>query len=127
MGTNVQIVMSPVRKFALVGRPRNRSVSSALASDRSSSIGPLAAWSPPLSPASAPRLCGPPAMSSKRAADLFVLPGFVRGRRRQPGRPPGQGIGPSLRRLWPDQFVEGNPQAVDHLGHAAGQVDVVAG
>ena len=127
MGTNVQIVMSPVRKFALVGRPRNRSVSSALASDRSSSMGPLAARSPP--PVS--RFCAPPVRSTgdvvERAADLFVLPGFVRGRRRQPCRPPGQGIGPSLRRLWPDQFVEGNPQAVDHLGHAAGQVDVVTG
>ena len=126
MGTNVQIVMSPVRKLALVGRPRNRSVSSALASDRSSSTGP---WRPVAAAVS--RFCAPPVRSTgdvvERAPDLFVLPGFVRGRRRQPCRPPGQGIGPSLRRLWPGQLVEGNPQAVDQLGHAAGQVDVVTG
>ena len=76
MGTNVQIVMSPVRKLARVGRPRSRSASSARASDRSSSTGASGERRRCPRPAASPSPDGPPRCPRARR-NLFVLPGFV--------------------------------------------------
>ena len=108
IGTSVQIVRWPVRKFARVGRPCSRSARSARTSSRVSSRR---------------RVGGLADDVAEDALELRALPGVALGGGGERVGGGGELLHPLADRLGGGEGVDRLLHAVDELGHAAGEAD----